>query len=190
MTPGRAALIGLLHQYQSVLLDPFITLLEAHKLMYFMQEVGEPLRLRYEKGHYGPYASNLRHVLNEIEGHLLVGFADGGEDPHKELQIVPGAVDKANEFLASHGDTRARFNQVSAMVEGFETPFGLELLSTVHWVAQHESAATRDEMVQKTYAWGERKRQFSEQQIDIAIATLTKHELLPHTIRINDLVVQ
>ena len=46
MTPGRAALIGLMHQYLGGLLDPFVTLLEVHKLMYFLQEAGEPLNLK------------------------------------------------------------------------------------------------------------------------------------------------
>lgn len=38
MTPGRAALIGLMHRYLEGLLDPFVSLLEVHKLMYFLQE--------------------------------------------------------------------------------------------------------------------------------------------------------
>ena len=63
MTPGRAALLGLMDRYLAGLLDPFISPLEVHKLMYFMQEAGEPLRLRLAKGPYGPYAENLRHVL-------------------------------------------------------------------------------------------------------------------------------
>ena len=49
MTPGRAALVVLMHRYLSGLMDPFVTLLELHKLMYFMQEAGEPLRLKYIK---------------------------------------------------------------------------------------------------------------------------------------------
>ena len=45
-------------RYLSGLLDPFVTLLEVHKLMYFMKISGEPAmkRLRIEKGRYGPYA--------------------------------------------------------------------------------------------------------------------------------------
>jgi hypothetical protein len=38
MTPGRAALVGLMDRYLAGLLDPFVSLLEVHKLMYFMQE--------------------------------------------------------------------------------------------------------------------------------------------------------
>jgi O-acetyl-ADP-ribose deacetylase (regulator of RNase III) len=55
MTPGRAALIELMSRYIRGLLDPSVTLLEVHKLMYFMQAAGEPLRLNYVKGPYGPY---------------------------------------------------------------------------------------------------------------------------------------
>ena len=44
MTPGRASLVGLIQTYLEALLDPFVTLLEIHKLMYFMQEAGQPLR--------------------------------------------------------------------------------------------------------------------------------------------------
>lgn len=50
MTPGRAALVGLMHRYLGGLLDPFVTLLEVHKLMYFMQAAGEPLQLSFSRG--------------------------------------------------------------------------------------------------------------------------------------------
>jgi len=99
MTVGRAALVGLIDRYLRGLLDPFVTLLEVHKLMYFLQETGEPLRLCYVRGVYGPYAENLRHVMNEIEGHLIVGYADGGDAPDKQLELVPGALEEANAFL-------------------------------------------------------------------------------------------
>jgi O-acetyl-ADP-ribose deacetylase (regulator of RNase III) len=71
MTPGRAVLVELMPRYLAAVMDPFITLLEIHKLMYFMQQAGENLRLNYEKGTYGPYAKNLRHVLSVIEGHFI-----------------------------------------------------------------------------------------------------------------------
>ncbi len=127
MTAGRAVLIELVQRYLRGLLDPTVSLLEVHKLLYFMQEAGEPLRLKYEKAHYGPYAQNLRHVLNAIEGHFISGYADGGDAPEKELQLVPGAKEDAQEFLTQHPDTRTRFEKVSQLVEGFESPQGLEL---------------------------------------------------------------
>lgn len=49
MTLGSALIIVLVQRYLRGLLDPTVSLLEVHKLLYFMQEAGEPLRLKYEK---------------------------------------------------------------------------------------------------------------------------------------------
>jgi len=175
MTPGRAALVELMDRYLNGLLDPFVSLLEVHKLMYFMQAAGAPLRLKYEKANYGPYAKNLGHVLKRIEGHLVSGYADGGDDPTKQLKLVPGAVTDAKRFLEKDIETKARFLRVSELVEGFESPFGLELLATVHWIATNEGAQSLEEVKQKTYAWNERKQRFSARQIDVASKILAKH---------------
>jgi O-acetyl-ADP-ribose deacetylase (regulator of RNase III) len=173
MTAGRAALVELMNRYARGLLDPAITLLEVHKLMYFMQEAGEPLRLNYVKAPYGPYAENLRHVLRVIEGHFLAGYADGGDAPDKPLTLVPGAANDASAFLQANAQTRGRFDRVGDLVEGFETPFGLELLATVHWIAKHENAAKSvANVIAKTYAWNERKKHFSARQIEIALNVL------------------
>ncbi|MBU0499107.1 MAG: macro domain-containing protein [Gammaproteobacteria bacterium] len=172
MTAGRAALVELMSRYLAGLLDPFVTLLEVHKLMYFMQESGEPLRLKFNQAPYGPYAENLRHVLRTIEGHLISGYADGGDPPDKQLSLVPGAVDDATAFLAQHTQTRTRFDKVASLVEGFESPFGLELLSTVHWVIKHQPVACLEDVVEHTYAWNARKRQFTRRQIGIAADVL------------------
>jgi O-acetyl-ADP-ribose deacetylase (regulator of RNase III) len=174
MTAGRAALVELIHRYLGGLLDPYVTLLEVHKLMYFMQESGEPLRLQFTQAVYGPYAENLRHVLHAVEGHLISGYADGGDAPDKQLNLVPGAVEDAAAFLSQHGETRARFDKVAALVEGFESPSGLELLSTVHWLMKHESVTTLDGVVERTYAWNERKKQFTRRQIGIAVEVLSR----------------
>jgi O-acetyl-ADP-ribose deacetylase (regulator of RNase III) len=172
MTTGRAALVVLIHRYLAGLLDPFVTLLEVHKLMYFMQEAGQPLRLQYAKGPYGPYAGNLRHVLHAIEGHLVSGYADGGDSPNKQIELVPGAVDDAQTFLNGDKETKARFSRVAELVDGFESPFGLELLATVHWVMTREHAGTIDEVVELVYRWNDRKRRFSHRQISLASAIL------------------
>jgi hypothetical protein len=61
---------------------------------------------------------------------------------------------------------------VAELVDGFETPFGLELLSTVHWVASHTQSESAEEVVAGTYAWSERKKKFSERQIRLALQVL------------------
>ena len=172
MSPERAVLVGLMHRYLNGLLDPFVTLLEVHKLMYFMQEAGQRLRLRFTEGLYGPYAENLRHVLNEVEGHFISGYADGGDRPHKHLELVPGAVEDAARVLRRSPRTRERFDRVTDLVDGFESAFGLELLSTVHWVLVRDSPASQADLVELTYAWNERKRRFSPRQIALAADVL------------------
>ena len=173
MTAGRAALVGLMERYLRGLLDPFVTLLEAHKLMYFMQVAGEPLNLRFTKGVYGPYAENLRHVLNEIEGHMVSGYTDGGDEPDKQLELVPGAIEDATLFLERCPKTHEHFNKVADLVDGFESPFGLELLSTVHWVANEKQVRCIDDIEQHIHDWSARKKQFSPRQIQLAFDVLS-----------------
>jgi hypothetical protein len=78
----------------------------------------------------------------------------------------------AEAYLAERGATRERFDRVANLVEGFETPFGLELLSSVHWVASRENVRSVEEAVSKVHTWNERKRRFSQRQIGIAFETL------------------
>lgn len=172
MTPGRASLVSLTSSYLEGLLDPFITLLELHKLMYFLQESGESLRLRFVKAPHGPYAENLSHVLNAVEGHLLSGYADGGDNPDKQIKLIPGAEQEANAFLANNADTTKHIGRVTDLVNGFETSFGMELLATVHWVATRE-AQTLPEIIDKTYMWGAQKQMFSLRQVSLAAHRLS-----------------
>ena len=168
MTPGRAVLIELMSRYLAAVMDPFVTLLEIHKLMYFMQEAGENLRLKYEKGLYGPYAKNLRPVLNVIEGHFISGYGDAEDDPERPIELLPGVTELASDFIEAHPDTQARFDRVKQLIHGFETPFGMELLATVHWVCTREDATSDEEAIQRTHAWNDRKKAFDRKQIILA----------------------
>ena len=168
MTPGRAALLGLMHRYLVGLAEPFVTLLEVHKLLYFMQEAGEPLQLRYVKAPYGPYAENLRHVLRALNGHYIDGGGTSGDRTDEPLNLIPGAIREAEAFLSQHPETRARFDRVVELVAGYESPFGLELLATVHWVINEIRTEATPDVVHATYGWNKRKQQFSERQIELA----------------------
>ncbi len=168
LTVGRAALLVLMRRYLAAVMDPFVTLLEIHKLMYFMQEAGEELKLKYQKGQYGPYAQNLRHVLNIMEGHFINGYGDAEDNPNKQINLMHDVLSNAEIFLENHIDTREHFLKVVDLISGFETPFGMELLSTVHWVANHENAKTAGQAVKRTYAWNNRKSMFQEKHIRLA----------------------
>jgi len=174
MTPGRAALVILMRRYLAGLLDPFITLLEVHKLLYFLQESGEDLRLRFKQAPYGPYAENLRHVLHVIEGHLVSGYGDGGDQPGKELSLVPGALEDAGHYLETHIPVKEHIERVADLVQGFESSFGLELLATVHWVVTRQKITPPDEVVTQVHAWNARKKQFTPRQIRLALDTLMR----------------
>ena len=168
MTVGRAALLALMRRYLVAVMDPAVTLLEIHKLMYFMQEAGEPLKLNYNKGTYGPYSENLRHVLSLIEGHFINGYGDAEDKPGKQIELKIQAAEQAEGFLQAYPETQARFNRVVNLIEGFETPYGMELLATVHWIARQELETELPNIVKKVYDWSERKRMFSEAHIQLA----------------------
>lgn len=142
MTAGRAALIALMTGYASRSLE-WPSLIESQKLMYFLQEAGEPLGLTYIKHHYGPYADNLRHVLRVLEGHYISGFGDGSAPVRsaEPLTVLPGAEEAAAPVLANHPETRQRIARVLELADGFETAYGLELLASVHWTAHEDPAA-------------------------------------------------
>jgi O-acetyl-ADP-ribose deacetylase (regulator of RNase III) len=156
MTASRALLLKLMEQYLGLAYR--LTLLEVQKLAYFLQESGEPLRLRYEPGHYGPFASNLNKVLERIEGHFIRGYGDS-QKPDVEIALLNGATRVADAFLVSQGESQARLRRVAEVIEGFETPYGMELLSSVHWVATHGGGVhSVADAVREVHAWNDRKQ--------------------------------
>ncbi len=132
----------------------------------------------YTMALYRPYALNLRHVLNAIEEHFIIGFADAADQPDKQIQLISEAAKKADIFLEKHYSTREHFDRVVDLIKGFETPFGMELLSTVHWVAMREKAKTAEQAIKRTYSWNVRKRMFKEEHITIAWKVLEEKKWL------------
>ena len=167
MTPARALFIKLMETYAA--LDYSRTLLEVQKLAYFLQVAGEPLRLRYEAGSYGPYAHNLNKVMECLEGHYIRGYGDS-QRPDAEIELLPGAVEAAEEFLDSNSESRHRLARVTELIEGFETPYGMELLATVHWVGvtgSREGSPPAQDLngaVEMVHAWNPRKQQIFKAQ--------------------------
>jgi O-acetyl-ADP-ribose deacetylase (regulator of RNase III) len=128
------------------------------------QEAGEPLRLRFVKQRYGPYADAARHAVERLEGHHLTGFGDGTGDA--SVRLLPGAMEEAEAFLADHPETRERYERVAELIDGFETPYGLELLATTHWVAVHEDGGDAQAAARLVREWTERKgRLFTDEHV-------------------------
>ena len=168
MTIGRAMVIKLMAQYGELAYR--LTLLEIQKLGYFLQEAGEKLRLRYVPHIYGPYAANLNKVLEAMEGHYTRGYGDN-QKPDVEIELLPQAVTEADQFLTEHEASKKRLDRVAELIEGFETPYGMELISSVHWVAKHQESPATDAnaAVEAVHAWNDRKRaMFKAEHIRIA----------------------
>jgi O-acetyl-ADP-ribose deacetylase (regulator of RNase III) len=157
LTKARALFIAAIDRYGALAYQ--VTQLEIQKLAYFLQEAGEPLRLRMQKGLYGPYADNLNKVLETLEGHYIRGY-DGSRKPDRAIALTDTAASEAAEFLSKEPEARARLERVGELIEGFETPYGMELLSSVHYVVAHERppATTADEALALVHDWNERKR--------------------------------
>ena len=105
LTTARAAVLGLMQNYLAGLMDVEVSLLEIHKLVYFLQEAGEPMKLRFKAAPYGPYAENLRHVLGSLESHYIHGYGEGGDDPRKPIELAEGAGAEGKAFLQDYPET-------------------------------------------------------------------------------------
>jgi O-acetyl-ADP-ribose deacetylase (regulator of RNase III) len=154
------------------------SLLEIQKLMYFLQEAGQPLRLNYAKGRYGPYADNLNHVLQALEGHYLRGYGDRTQRilDLSPITLADGAADDARQWLKANADGAAagRIAGVTRLVTDFASPYGVELLATVHWTATRETRGTGPaELTAAIRAWNPRKeRLFTEHHVHVATEQL------------------
>lgn len=155
------------------------SLLEIQKLMYFLQESGEKLQLSFERHNYGPYAENLHHVLQRIDGHFIRGYGD--RSGKFEIYLLEGALEEANSYLKKDDDAQKRLASVARLIRGFETPYGMELLATVHWVANNtpEAAKFPELIVKKVQEWSPRKKfKMRPQHITKALKRLTQEHWL------------
>lgn len=178
MTPARALIIKLMEIYAA--LNYSRTLPEIQKLAYFLQAVGQPLRLNYDAGHYGPYAPNLNKVLEAMEGHFVRGYGDS-QKPNEQIELMAGAIEEANAFLERDETSKQRLTRVAELIEGFETPYGMELLATVHWVAHRSApgstgvATNAEQAVTRVHAWNPRKASvFQPKHVRVAWLTLAE----------------
>ncbi len=155
-TRARAIVILLIARYR----EPGYraTKLEVQKLAYFLQVAGEPLKLRYVKDKFGPYADNLNHTLLNMEGHFIRGFGDRSND--STIYPLPGVVDEARALLDGDAEARAHLMRVSHLIEGFEDPYGMELLASLLWLAREDmhAATDPDVAIERLHAWNGRKR--------------------------------
>jgi len=69
--------------------------------------------LKFQNSSTGPYAENLHHVLQRIEGHFVRGYGDRSRDV--SLELFPDAIKEAEAFLANEEKTHDRLARVTAL---------------------------------------------------------------------------
>jgi O-acetyl-ADP-ribose deacetylase (regulator of RNase III) len=176
MTPGQAALVSLIDRYLKGLLDPIVTLSEVHKLMYFLQVAGQDLRLNFEPKQRGPFATNLRHVLIRMESHYTSGYGDGKDAPEVQIDLLPHAVEEAESVLDGNAMIAERMDRVTSLLEGYEDSYGLELLSSIHWIMANDERARKDKnaAIEGVLSWNAAKRKsLKPEHLDKAWERLT-----------------
>lgn len=148
LTPARAMLVELIYRYLAIGFE--CSNLEVQKLAWFLQRfvdafrLTNPLRLEFHAHKFGPYADNLRQLLNTLDGsflHCAKRLADAG--PMEPITVDYERLPRVKEFMA--GDNAADYQRALAaaerLIDGFETPFLMELLSTVDWIQAKEGRA-------------------------------------------------
>ena len=173
MTRGRALLIKLLEFYFKKGYE--CTKIEAQKLAYFLQESGIDLRLNYVPHNFGPYADNLNHVLDCIDGHFITGFGDRVNQSH--IKLIPSSIEEANTFIADDEDAKSNLEKVELLIDGYETPLSMEVLATVHWVLKHENYEPNDFDGIKSFIskWNDHKAAWRDTYLHKAINRLQSY---------------
>ena len=192
LTPASAMLAELVRRYWVLGME--CSLLEIHKLAWFLERAIErfspqdnPLNFQFVPHKYGPYANKLDHLLDNLDGsylHCEKRISDAGPSD------VIWFDDERKTFLQTYLKTEAKpcveaLEYTAAMIDGFESPFGMELLATVDWLLFKENVAptvqaVREGLVQWPAGAGERKnRLFDDRAIGIALERLTGEHRQP-----------
>ena len=193
LTPARALIAELVRRYWVLGFE--CSVLEIQKLAWLLERALErrgldnPLDLRFKADRYGPYADRLRHVLNDLDGSYLrcdKRLADAG--PLDVIWFNEAKRDFVATYLtgAEIKPYRSAFDDTAALIDGFESPLGMELLATVDWLLAREECTATVEGIRSCLArWpggedaGQRKlRLFDERLIAIALERLAGFE--PH----------
>lgn len=145
LTPARALIAELVRQYW--ILGMECSLLEIQKLAWFLErsveQLGLPsLDLRFRAHKYGPYANRLHHLLDGLDGSYL--HCDKRLADASPFDVI-WFEDSRREYLQAYLNTEAKqylpaLEATTALIDGFESPFGMELLATVDWLVSEEGA--------------------------------------------------
>lgn len=176
MTFPRAILLKTLNDLERHF-DGSFDRISLQKIAYFLQALGVDFNLKFSRNLHGPYSETLKLAYVAMERHGMIdGFLSGERQSH----VTNSGCAVANEFLdnaeSAPSDT---VDRLSKLVQGYESPYGLELLSSVHWLAHHEGHFPVEKIIEEMLGWSEAKRnRFSENAIRAAYDRLKEDGLL------------
>ncbi len=167
LTQSRALVLALIKRY--TILGYEVTLLEIQKLAYFLQRFGEQLKLQYVAQDFGPYAYNLMFLLRNLEGPYLTGkkkIAD--TKPFDTINIQQDKINAVETYILKNctSEQQQRLQTVYDLIQGFESPLGMELLATVDWIMNKTANDQRtiENTIAGVHSWNERKKKLMKAQ--------------------------
>ncbi len=143
LTHARALIADMVWRYW--VLGGDCTYLEVQKIGWFLERaiaklrMENPLKLEFSADRYGPYSDRLRHLLNGLDGsylHCDKRLADAG--PMDSISVDRGMRPRLELYLKQEENKNLApiLDEAEAMVRGFESPLGMELLATVDWLLE------------------------------------------------------
>lgn len=176
MTFERAMLLRALGDLSPYFNDAFDRI-SLQKIAYFLQAFDVKLNLSFSKNLHGPYSIKLKTAYSALEkSGLIAGFVSGD----RMSCVTPSGYAAADAFLRDSKNLSDNIvKRLAQLIQGFESPYGLELLASVHWLAKHEKHYTIEKIIEEMQAWNESKRNlFNEDVIRIAYNRLDSDGLL------------
>jgi O-acetyl-ADP-ribose deacetylase (regulator of RNase III) len=157
LTPARAMLLYALYEYEQM--GEPASLFVANKLAYFLQRMGEPLRLNFKAHHYGPYSIQIRHVLYALNGVYLKGLEQKDAKPFEPLMLNYDMLEQVNTYINQEltVEQHERLKRLSTFIDGFQSAFSLELLASIDFVMQSEPSLPAAEVQERLRGWSVRK---------------------------------
>jgi hypothetical protein len=151
--------------------------ISLQKIVYFLQALGVNFNLSFERNLHGPYSETLKDAFIAFDTHAMInGFMTGDKQAH----VTNSGCAVADEFLSgSEQQSDLVIDRLSKLIQGYESPYGLELISSVHWLAHHEGHYPVEKIIEEMLSWTEDKRNtFSADAITLAYERLKTDGLL------------
>lgn len=170
LTTGRASMMVAFAELEKYF-GGHLTRLTAQKIAYFLQVLGIDFGLTFAKEQYGPYSKSLHQAFKAMETkHYIEGYTSDD----RKVVVTQGTYAAADEYLKSESsDVSSIISKLSLLIEGYESPYGMELLSSVHFLSVSEAITTQPDMSVALEAWNDHKRaSFPEPAVTAALLRL------------------